>query len=115
MCLSERTPDIDGGELTASSASGLVYRNNLAVPSRPGKGVVVWDAQVELDHNVYVGTAPAIVGKNDLVTSISVNADHTPAPHSPALDSGNPAGAPATDIRRTARDATPDIGAFEAG
>ena len=57
-----RHPDIDGGELTASSASALVYRNNLTVASRPGAGVVVWSAQVQLDHNVYVGQAPGADG-----------------------------------------------------
>ena len=108
-----RHADIDGGELTASSATALVYRNNLTLPSRPGKGVVVWSAQVQLDHNVYVGQAPAQVGTGDKVTSIGVNADYTPATNSPAINGGNPAGAPATDIRGVTRDAQPDIGAFE--
>lgn len=109
-----RHADIDGGELTASSATALVYRNNLTVPSRAGKGVVVWDAQVQLDHNLYVGQAPAQVGTGDQVSTISVNADYTPAANSPAINGGNPLGAPPTDIRGVARDSRPDIGAFEA-
>jgi len=109
-----RHPDIDGGELTASSSSALVYRNNLTVASRPGAGAVVWSAQVEFDHNVHVGQAPAQLGNGDQVTSVSVNADFTPAANSPAINGGSSVLAPATDIRGVLRDAQADVGAFEA-
>jgi hypothetical protein len=77
--------------------------------------VVVWDAQVQLDHNVYVGSvAPTQVGSGDQLTSVSVNADYTPAANSPAINGGSTVSAPATDIRGVPRDARPDVGAFEA-
>ena len=109
-----RHPDIDGGELTASSSTALVYRNNLTVASRPGAGAVVWSAQVQFDHNVHVGQAPAQMGSGDQVTAVSVNADFTPAANSPAINGGSTVSAPATDIRGVPRDAQPDVGAFEA-
>ena len=110
-----RHPDIDGGELTASSSSALVYRNNLTVASRPGAGAVVWDAQVVFDHNVYVGQAPAQVGGGDQVTSVAINPDYTLPGNSPAINAGSTVQAPLTDIRGVHRDAQPDVGAFEAG
>jgi hypothetical protein len=110
-----RHADIDGGELTASSSTALIYRNNLTVASRPGAGVVIWDAQVQLDHNVYVGSAsPTQVGSGDQITSASVNPDYTPVANSPAINGGSTVSAPATDIRGVPRDSRPDVGAFEA-
>jgi parallel beta-helix repeat protein len=109
-----RHPEIDGGELTVGFSSAVVYRNNLTSASRPGAGVVVWDGQVELDHNVHIGQAPTQLGAGDQVTAVSISPDFTLAPNSPAIDAGSTVLAPTTDIRGVRRDARPDVGAFEA-
>ena len=82
--------------------------------SRPGAGAVVWDAQVEFDHNVYIGQAPAQLGAGDQVTAVSINADFRLPANSPAINAGSTVLAPVTDIRGVRRDAQPDVGAFEA-
>jgi len=107
-------PEIEGGELTAAWSSGLVFRNNLTNASRPGAGMVNWDAQVALDSNLYVGQAPEQVGGTDKITTAAMNADYTLSVNSLGINAGNPVGAPPTDIRGVKRDAKPDIGAFEA-
>ena len=109
-----RHPEIDGGELTVGFSTAVVYRNNLTSASRPGAGLVVWDGQVELDHNVHIGQAPTQLGAGDQVTAVAINPDFTLAPNSPAINAGSTVLAPATDIRGIRRDARPDVGAFEA-
>lgn len=110
-----RHPEIDGGELTVGFSSAVVYRNNLTSASRPGAGAVVWDGQVELDHNVHIGQAPTQLGAGDQVTAVALNPDFTLAQYSPAINAGSTVLAPTTDVRGVRRDARPDVGAFEAG
>jgi hypothetical protein len=43
----------------------------------------------------------------------AANGDYDLQAESPCIDAGTPVGAPAHDIKGTARDATPDMGAYE--
>jgi parallel beta-helix repeat protein len=111
-----RHPDVDGGELTAAFSTNLTFRNNLASPSRPGKGYVNWDSSnVTIDHNVYIGQAPEATGAGDQVVPAAINGDFTLMAGSPAINAGSAVLAPAVDIRGTGRIGLPDVGAYEAG
>jgi parallel beta-helix repeat protein len=65
-----------------------------------------------LDPLMAGGALPAGVGPAFAGEWLSY--DYRLQADSPAIDAGTPAGAPATDIEGTPRDATPDLGAYEA-
>lgn len=59
-------------------------------------------------------TSGSTVTTADLTATVaSTLAPFALQPDSPAVDAGTATGAPTTDIEDTARDATPDIGAYE--
>ncbi|UCH58715.1 MAG: hypothetical protein JSV61_10905, partial [Anaerolineales bacterium] len=69
--------------------------------------------KIGLDPLMAGGALPSEVGPTFAEQWLSY--DYRLMPGSPAIDAGTPAGAPATDIDGTPRDAIPDIGAYEGG
>lgn len=108
-----RSAEIDGGELTASSSTKVLWRNNLVSPQRAGAGNISWDATPTYDHNLYVGQAPPLRAPSDLVVGGAIATDGRPLAGSPAINAGNPALAPNVDLAGRTRNGPPDIGAFE--
>jgi parallel beta-helix repeat protein len=107
----------DQGELSASISSNVLFRNNLVVPYRDGRGVREWQASgISYDHNVYSGSAPERTGPGDIVVADAlVGANFQPQADSPAVNAGDADRAPARDIRGRGRIDAPDAGAYEVG
>lgn len=106
----------DQGELSAANASNVVFRNNLVVPLRDGRGVREWQASnVVYDHNLYVGSPPERTSPTDITVADAIGSNFMPFDGSAAINAGTTTDAPSHDIRGRSRSGAPDIGAYEVG
>lgn len=106
---------------SAMNLQNTIVAGNLGSPSAPD----IQGAILTAGHNLigdpgnanYTPASTDIVYADALLADLSLNESplptHAIACGSPAADAGNPANSPALDQRGFARDASPDIGAFE--
>jgi hypothetical protein len=109
----------NGGGVTVAFGSGPVQILNTIIADNGSENELPDFSNgsaagtVTVDHSIVTGTQATI----HLDTQQFDTSGPTPTiallSNSPAIDAGNPAGAPATDQRGVPRDARPDMGAYE--
>ncbi len=109
----------EGGELSAVSARGVIFRNNLVVARSNRKASFTYQSEgITFDANLYEGEGKAPTGTELMAPNVGLAApddgNFALLAGSPAIDVGDSDGAPATDQEGKPRRGQPDVGAFEA-